>query len=86
MPDRKYILPLVFAALLTCIGGTAGDVLDDVYYWADAGAPQEVVWEYYPEEQPMEQSVVPRAVEITFLSDSITQRSDTVVRAVIRRE
>lgn len=82
MPDRKYILPLVFAALLTCIGGTAGDVLDDVYYWADAEAPQEVVWEYYPEEQP----VVPRAVKITFLNDSITQRSDTVVRAVIRRE
>ena len=86
MPDRKYILPLAFAALLTCIGGTADYVLDDVYYWADAEAPQEVVWEYYPEEQPMEQPVVPRAVEITFLNDSITQRSDTVVRAVIRRE
>lgn len=82
MTDRKYILPLVFAALLTCIGGTAGDVLDDVYYWEDADAPQEVVWEDYPGEQP----VAPRDVEITFLSDSITQRSDTVVRAVIRRE
>lgn len=81
MPDRKYILPFVFAALLTCIGGTADYVLDDVYYWKDTDATQAVVWEEYTEEQP-----APRAVEITFLNDSITQRSDTVVRAVIRRQ
>ena len=81
MKTKWYIVAFLLV-LLPCLAGYSGDVLDDVYYWEDETAPHRFVVE---EQEEMQDEPMPQWVTITFIEDSITQHSDTVVRAVIQR-
>lgn len=74
MKKYKYILLVACIAMLPCMGGYADDVIDDVYYWESDLA-----------NTPAENELPYRRATITFIEDSITLHSDTVVRAIIHR-
>lgn len=61
------------------------DYIDDVYFWDDGSQPaaQPVLRdaaETLPSGKEEQQTV-----KVTFIEDSVTQHSDTIVKAVIRR-
>ncbi|MGM9837444.1 MAG: hypothetical protein ACI30A_03020 [Paludibacteraceae bacterium] len=84
MQNKWYIAVLVVTIALAvgCWSPLqADDVLDDVYYWdADKSADSRSNT-YYVSDDYAE----PVTVTLTFIEDSITLHSDTVVRAVIHR-
>ena len=60
------------------------DYIDDVYYWDSAKQPVSSPSRDATEAQTWENNQQ-SDVQIIFIEDSITQRSDTVVKAIIRR-
>jgi len=73
----KYIILLLL--LGAAVMAFSDDYIDDVYYWPEAvsNQPSEVSAPPAVSQQP--------TVQVTFIEDSITQHSDTVVKAVIHR-
>ncbi|MGN0235584.1 MAG: hypothetical protein ACI4BD_04625 [Paludibacteraceae bacterium] len=92
MKKGWYIVFIACLAMLPCLGGYADVVVDDVYYWQEGNVAETVEWTetvddsaIYSEEVDTE-TLEPEIVTITFVEDSVTQRSDnTVVKAVIKR-
>lgn len=60
------------------------DYVDDVYYWPEAVQMPSSPNRDATETQPGAQTP-PSSVQVTFIEDSITQHSDTIVKAVIHR-
>ena len=68
---KIFIVVLLLGAAVMAF---SDDYVDDVYYWPSDASSQQSEVSY---QQP--------SVQVTFIEDSITQHSDTVVKAVIRR-
>ena len=81
MKRRFLILVAVVAVASEAV---SDDYVDDVYYWPDANSVSSSPSRDASETQATEYNQ-PNGPTITFIEDSITQRSDTVVKAVIRR-
>ena len=83
MKSRYLILALVL--LVGVVGWASSDdnYIDDVYYW-ETDVPVSSPSRDAAETQPSDNVQSP-VVQITFIDDSITQHSDTVVKAIIRR-
>jgi len=60
------------------------DYVDDVYFWQNEEPVSSSPFRDAAETQPRANEEA-SSVQITFVEDSITQHSDTVVKAVIRR-
>ena len=78
---RKLTI-LFFLLLLVSAWASSPDFIDDVYFWDDGSTPAERVSNVQP---PTASAVQPPTSGITFIEDSITQHSDTIVKAIIRR-
>ena len=83
MKHRPIYIFLIVVFTLAAIRWVYADdyYIDDVYYWE---SNEQVQHTQVIVEQPAADEQAP-AVEIQFIEDSITQHSDTVVKAVIRR-
>ena len=78
MSKKLFILIFLTATLFAF----SRDFIDDVYYWDDPNTTPVTIETNYTAVSPAsEQS----HVQVTFIEDSITLHSDTIVKAVIRR-
>ena len=75
---KIFIVVLLLGAAVMAF---SDDYVDDVYYWPSDASSQQSEVSYQPSEVSYQQP----SVQVTFIEDSITQHSDTVVKAVIRR-
>lgn len=91
MKQYRYIAALLVVVAGLALSARADDYVDDVYYWdTPQYVPQESVRVVYTEEtadgmEMEEDHTGNRPYEITFIEEANTQRTDTVVKAVIRR-
>lgn len=93
MKHYRYIaaLTLIVVGVGLTLSVRADDYVDDVYYWdTPQYVPQESVRVVYTEEtadgmEMEEDHTGNRPYEITFIEEDNTQRTDTMVKAVIRR-
>ena len=75
----KWRVFIVMVVLLGAAGAVfSDDYIDDVYYWETS---EPVVREVVVSEPVSNEPTV----QITFIEDSITQKSDTIVKAIIHR-
>ena len=85
---RKPLILLFFAILIGVWSFSSvrgDDFIDDVYYWESAETQTlPTVSRRSADGQPSDNATA-NQVQITYIEDSITQHSDTVVRAIIRR-
>ena len=84
----KRIISLLFIVLVGAWASSSAqgdDFIDDVYFWdTETTQPSPTIDQRNVNNQPRGNPDVTE-VQITFIEDSITQHSDTVVRAIIRR-
>ncbi len=80
---RFLILSILFIGIAV-VAFSDDYYIDDVYYWPSdepvSSSPTQDASETQTSSAPAKDNV-----QITFIEDSITQHSDTVVKAVIRR-
>lgn len=87
----RYIAALLVVGVGLTLSVRADDYVDDVYYWdTPQYVPQEPTRIVYTEEpadgvEAEESDTENRPFEITFIENENAQRTDTVVKAVIRR-
>lgn len=79
---RKWLFILGTVFVVSALTGwVTADVVDDVYYWPEEKAAITHVHttQSVQTAQPLQTS------KITYIEDSVTQHSDTIVKAIIRR-
>ena len=81
--ERILIVVLLLGAAVMAF---SDDYVDDVYYWPLEASSQPVSYQQDNVSYQEEHYTIPQSnVQVTFIEDSITQHSDTVVKAIIHR-
>ena len=77
---RKLTI-LLFLLALVSAWASSPDFIDDVYYWDDDSQPVAPI----VSAEEKQSTINNQQSTIIFIEDSITQHSDTIVKAIIRR-
>ena len=81
---RKWLVIFGTVFVVSALTGwVVADDVDDVYYWPGATTDVQIIIDN--ESSTSRQQVVSEPSNITFIEDSVTQHSDTIVKAVIHR-
>ena len=79
---RKLTI-LFFLLVLVSAWASSPDFIDDVYFWETTSSEQTI---YREATETLPRVNEPQnTVQVIFIEDSLTQDSDTIVKAVIRR-
>lgn len=80
LKTKFFIIGMVFV-VSALTGWVLADDIDDVYYWPDnTPVPARQVTE-----TTTTTTTTPQTNRITYIEDSVTMHSDTIVKAIIRR-